>query len=108
MKEPYDEGLADHIGPAPCVGARESTGEASVEGRHGLGIEPRKQYSETPTLWVSGEGNTKRGAMASPALVSRGHRPQARVDAPRAGTGRSPPRPIGNCRRSASGRPKRP
>ena len=85
MQVPYDEGLADHIGPAPCVGARESTGEPSVEGNRGLGIEPRKQYFETPTLWVNGEGNMGRGAMASPALVSRGHRPQARVDAPRAG-----------------------
>ena len=94
MKEPYDEGLADHIGPAPCVGIREGAGEASVEGKRGLGIEPRKQYPETPTLWVSGEGNTAQGAMASLALVSRGHRPQARVDAPRAGTGRSLVRPI--------------
>ena len=58
MKVPHDEGVADHIGPAPCVGAREGTGEASAEGRCGLGIEPRKQYSGTPTLWVSGEGNT--------------------------------------------------
>ena len=84
MQEPHDQGVADQIGPAPCVGARESTGEASEEGRHGLGIEPRKQYFETPTLWVNGEGNMGRGAMASPALVSRGHRPPARVDARRA------------------------
>ena len=94
MKEPYDQGLANRIDPAPCVDAREGMGEASVEGRRGLGIEPRKQYSETPTLWVSGEGNTAQGAMASPAPVSRGHRPQARVDAPRMGTGRSPVRPV--------------
>ena len=32
MKEPYDEGLANHIGPAPCVCAREGTGEASERG----------------------------------------------------------------------------
>ena len=93
MKEPYDQGLANRIDPAPCVDAREGMGEASVEGRRGLGIEPRKQYSETPTLWVSGEGNTRVGAMASLLSVSRGHRPQARVDAPRMGTGRSPLRP---------------
>ena len=32
MREPYDEGLANRIGPAPCVGAREGTGEASERG----------------------------------------------------------------------------
>jgi len=26
----YDEGLAIHIGPEPCVGVREDDGEASV------------------------------------------------------------------------------
>ena len=108
MQEPHDQGVADQIGPAPCVGARESTGEASVEGKRGLGIEPRKQYFETPTLWVNGEGNTGQGAMASLAPVSRGHRPQARVDAPRMGTGRSLVRPFssaaGPCRGGRRGR----
>ena len=30
MKVHYDEGVANRIGPEPCVGAREGTGEASV------------------------------------------------------------------------------
>ena len=35
MQVPYDEGLANHIGPAPCVDAREGMGEASVRGNVG-------------------------------------------------------------------------
>ena len=30
MQVHYDEGLAIHIGPEPCVGVREDDGEASV------------------------------------------------------------------------------
>ena len=30
MKVHYDEGLANRIGPEPCAGAREGTGEASA------------------------------------------------------------------------------
>ena len=30
MKVPHDEGVANRIGPEPCVGAREGVGEASV------------------------------------------------------------------------------
>ena len=66
MKEPYDEGLANHIGPAPCVAAREGTGEASERGCVGWVLRPAKATFEAPTLWVSGEGNTVRDAMASP------------------------------------------
>ena len=35
MQVPYDEGLANHIGPAPCVDAREGMGEASEKGSVG-------------------------------------------------------------------------
>ena len=30
MQVHYDEGVANHIGPEPCVGARERAGEASA------------------------------------------------------------------------------
>ena len=30
MQVHYDEGVANHIGPEPCAGAREGVGEASV------------------------------------------------------------------------------
>jgi hypothetical protein len=35
MQEPYDQGLANRIGPVPCAGVREGTGEASVRGSAG-------------------------------------------------------------------------
>ena len=35
MKVRYDEGVAIHIGPEPCVGVREDAGEASVGERIG-------------------------------------------------------------------------
>ena len=35
MQEPYDQGLADQIGPASCAGVREGMGEASVRGSAG-------------------------------------------------------------------------
>ena len=35
MKEPDDEGLASHIGPESCAGARKDTGEALTGGRVG-------------------------------------------------------------------------
>ena len=41
----YIEGLANHDGPEPCVGAREGGGEASVGVRAGWAIEPRKDMT---------------------------------------------------------------
>jgi len=38
----HDEGVAIHIGPEPCAGAREGVGEASAGDRAGQAIEPRK------------------------------------------------------------------
>ena len=35
MRVPYDEGIANRIGPEPCAGAREGTGEALTGGRIG-------------------------------------------------------------------------
>ena len=35
MQVPYDQGLANRIGPAPCVDAREGMGEASERGSVG-------------------------------------------------------------------------
>ena len=66
MQVPYDEGLANHIGPAPCVDAREGMGEASVRGSVGWVLSRESALRCAPTLWVSGEGNADRDAKASP------------------------------------------
>ena len=43
MKEPYDEGVANHVGPESCVVGREAGGEALTGVRAGWAIEPRNQ-----------------------------------------------------------------
>jgi hypothetical protein len=58
----YDEGVAIHIGPEPCGGAREDAGEASA--------------GECIGDAVSGaEGNTDGCAIASAWTARRGRRP---------------------------------
>jgi hypothetical protein len=37
MQVHYDEGVANRIGPEPCVGIREDDGEASAGERMGIG-----------------------------------------------------------------------
>jgi hypothetical protein len=64
MQEPYDQGLANQIGPAPCADVREGMGEASVRGSAGWVSSRESNTFETPTLWVSGEGNTAWGALS--------------------------------------------
>ena len=41
MKVRHDEGVANRIGPEPCIGGREANGEASGRGVHRPAIEPR-------------------------------------------------------------------
>ena len=117
MQEPYDQGLANQIGPAPCADVREGMGEASVRGSAGWVSSRESNTSETPTLWVMGEGNTVRNAhgefrgrsrvVIDPRHVRTLVVPKARVSLRRMGTGRSLDWPSAQCRRSASGRPLR-
>jgi len=76
VKVLYDEGLASHIGPKPCIKSREGQGEASVGESvgwplsHEIGLVPnadRVKYLE---------GNTARCDIASGGTVRRGQRPQ--------------------------------
>ena len=108
MQEPHDHVLANQIGPAPCVAVREGIGEASVRGSVSWVLSRESNTSETPTLWVVGEGNTAGDANG----LSHG-RSRVVIDPMRAWTllAREPGdlsfgRPA-QCRRSASGRPLR-
>ena len=47
MKVPYDEDLASHIGPKPCVVSREGQGEASAGDRAGW---PSSRESAKPRM----------------------------------------------------------
>ena len=42
MQVPYDEGVANHIGPEFVAGVREGVSEALTGERTGQAIEPRK------------------------------------------------------------------
>ena len=42
MRVPYDEGVANHIGPESCAGVGEGVSEALTGERTGQAIEPRK------------------------------------------------------------------
>ena len=74
MQVHYDEGVAIHIGPEPCVGVREDGDEASVG--EGIG-KPLSRESQSPGADAvsSAEGNTSRRAIASVRTTRRGQRP---------------------------------
>ena len=75
MEVHCDEGIANHIGPEPCVGLREDVGEASA-GEH------TGQPSSCENLIIPGadvleytEGNMNGGVIASVRPTRRGPRP---------------------------------
>jgi hypothetical protein len=70
----HDEGLAPHIGPEPCVGAREGTGEASARECTGQPWS-RERYLIPGADAVSvAEGNTDGRVSASARTAWRGRR----------------------------------
>lgn len=50
MEVHYDEGVAIHIGPEPCVGIREGVGEASAGECIGQPLSRERMFSREPTL----------------------------------------------------------
>lgn len=75
MQVHCDEGVAIHIGPEPCVVAREGKGEASAGERAGQVLSPENYYFRNADALPIVEGNTDRGAIASPWTGRRGQRP---------------------------------
>jgi hypothetical protein len=69
-----DEGVAIHIGPEPCAGAREGRRRSVGRGEHRPAIEPRKVISGADTVSYV-EGNTDRRTNASAWTTRRGQRP---------------------------------
>jgi hypothetical protein len=76
MKESYGEGVANHTGPASCVGYPRGSGEALAGVRAGrvLSREILSQLQGAHALDVV-EGNIVRGASARYARTLRGRRP---------------------------------
>ena len=75
MRVPYDEGIANRIGPEPCAGAREGTGEASVGECIGQPSSRERCLIPGADAVESAEGNTYGRDIASVRMARRGQRP---------------------------------
>ncbi len=75
MQVHYDEGVASHIDPEPCVGCREATGEASVGERAGQPLSRDSCVIPGADAVQNAEGNMKGRASASASTTRRGRRP---------------------------------
>jgi hypothetical protein len=69
----YDEGVAIHIDPKPCVGVREDGDEASVGESIGQPLS-RESLDPGADAVSSAEGNTNRRIIASARSTRRGRR----------------------------------
>ena len=74
MQVHYDEGVANRIGPEPCVVGREAGGEASAGVRIGQPLS-RERINRDADAVVTAEGKTGVRVNASASLVLRGRRP---------------------------------
>jgi hypothetical protein len=70
-----DEGLATHIAPNPCAGAREDVGEASVGERAGQPLSRESVVIPGADVVHSTEGEIGGRAIASVRRTRRGLRP---------------------------------
>ena len=78
MQVLYDEGVANHIGPEPCVGVREHAGEASVGEIVGQVMSRENRLIPGADALLEAEGNTKGRTIASARSARRGRRPGMR------------------------------
>ena len=74
MQVPRDEGVAIHIGPEPCAGAREGVGEASAGECIGQPLSRESFIPGADTVFFV-EGNTDGRTNASARTTWRGQRP---------------------------------
>jgi len=71
----YGEGVANRIGPEPCVGTREGGGEASVGERIGQPLSRVSKIVPSADVVEITEGNTDGCEIASARPARRGRRP---------------------------------
>ena len=74
MQVHCDEGVANHIGPEPCVGIREDAGEASVGGCVGQPLSREIGLVLGADAVTLAEGNTAARDIASAQSARRGLR----------------------------------
>ena len=75
MRVRHDEGVAIHVDPKPCIGAREGNGEASVGESVGQPLSRESDLTRDADAVTYAEGNTGGCASASARLIPRGLRP---------------------------------
>ena len=88
MKESYKKGIAIHHGPESCMASREAATEALTGAHAGRILSCEIIATGVPTSFRMAEGNTSGCAIASIRRTLRSLRPQARMETPRARTGR--------------------
>ena len=75
MQVPYDEGVANHIGPESCAVAREGHGEALTGDCTGQPLSRERSGVPSADAFQIAEGNTDGRASASARTARRGRRP---------------------------------
>ena len=75
MQVRYDEGVANHIGPEPCVVVREGSGEASAGERIGQPLSRERSHIPGADAVDLVEGDTYGRVIASAWTARRGRRP---------------------------------
>ena len=73
MKVHYDEGVASHIGPKPCIAGREARGEASAGDRIGQPLSHDMNILGADAVEIA-EGNMDRRDSVSAWTARRGRR----------------------------------
>lgn len=75
MQVRCNEGLANHIGPEPCIGPREGVGEASVGESIGQPLSRERNESPNADAVSEVEGHVAVHVIASAQPIGRGRRP---------------------------------
>ena len=90
MEEPYDEGIASHIGPESCAGGGNVMGEA-LTGVHAGRVLSRERIhgSGRRRCWLGRKTISVTSLRRDVSRAPRGRRPRARMETPRMRTGRS-------------------
>jgi transposase len=101
VKVPYDEGVANHIGPESCTGGREAAREALTGVRVGQPLSGVRLPLRSANALQSAEGNTSRRVIASAGRLRVVVRPWHARTSPVSGTERSPVCPPPAGRRAA-------
>jgi transposase len=101
VKVPYDEGVANHIGPESCAGGREAEREALTGVRVGQPLSGVRLPLRSADALQSAEGNTSRRVNASAGPAPRRRKTLACAHVSCMGTERSPVCPPSAGRRAA-------